>query len=307
MQKELYLYSPIYDFVAETLVSQMEEFKDSEIVLRVNTPGGSVFANHGICAKMSELGNVHIKVDGAAMSSGAILLPYAKFVECLDVSTFLLHRADMYVESEADKAFLARINKDLKTKLLLKVDADIFKEVTGVSIDEMFNSEKRIDVILDAKQAKKIGLVNKVNKLTPAEVEAFNNKMFAIAAIVNPIADQSTKPKTMNVEKLKAEHPEVVAQVLAMGVAKEKDRVEACLAFIEIDAAGVKAAIESGKDLSAKQMAEFAVKALNKESLEAIKKDSAPGVATKEPEAKTEKENELEAFKAAFKKDLNLK
>lgn len=308
MPKEIYLYSPIYDFVAERTISAIND-NPSELVMRVNSPGGSVFANYGICAKMQEHGDVTVKVDGAAMSSAANLLPYSKKAECLDVSTFLLHRADMYVESEEDKAFLARINKDLKAKLLSRVDANVFKDVTGYSIDEMFDSEKRIDITLDAKQAKKIGLVQKINKLTPSEVEAFNAKMYGVTSIAQPT--QETKPKTnkqMTIEQLKAEHPALFAQVVALGVEKEKDRVEACLAFIDVDAKAVKAAIESGKDLSQKQMAEFALKAVSVKSLEALAGEGAKPVATSEVSdvEKNAKAKEIEAFEKSLDSHLKL-
>lgn len=307
MAKELYLYSPVYDFVAEGLISAMNE-NPSEIIMRVNSPGGSVFANYGICAKMQEHGDVNVKVDGAAMSSAANLLPYAKSVECLDVSTFLLHRADMNIESESDKTFLARINKDLRSKLLDRVDAVIFKEVTGYTVDEMFDSENRIDITLDAKQAKKIGLVQKINKLTPSEVDAFNAKMiFNVAANVT----QQDKPKNkhnMTIDTLKAEHPALFAQVVALGVEKEKDRVESIIAFIEIDPVACKEAIALGKDLTQKQMSEFAIKAFSKDTLEAIKNASAKDTPTGESDnvAKTEKAKEIEAFEKSLDAHLNI-
>lgn len=306
MPKEIYLYSPVYDFVAKDLISAMNE-NTEEITMRVNSPGGSVFSNYGICAKMQEHGNVICKVDGAAMSSAANLLPYAKSVECLDVSTFLLHRADMSVESEADKTFLARINKDLRAKLQARVDADIFKEVTGYTIDEMFDSEKRIDIMLDAKQAKKIGLVQKINKLTPSEVEAFNSKMLFNVAAFNENKNQKTN-KQMTIEQLKAEHPALFAQVVALGVEQEKDRVEACLAFMDVDAKGVKEAIESGKNLTQKQMADFAVKAMSKNSLDALNKEAAPNASTTEAaeKEKTEKAKEIEAFEKSVDSHLKV-
>jgi len=306
MPKEIYLYSPVYDFVAQDLISAMNE-NTEELTMRVNSPGGSVFANYGICAKMQEHGNVNVKVDGAAMSSAANLLPYAKSVECLDVSTFLLHRADMYVESESDKAFLARINKDLRVKLLARVDAVIFKEVTGFSIDEMFDSEKRIDIMLDAKQAKKIGLVQKINKLTPSEIDAFNSKMLFNIAAYNDNKNQQ-KQKQMTIDTLKAEHPALFAQVVALGVEKEKDRVEACLAFIDVDAKGAIEAINSGKDLSQKQMAEFAVKAMSKKSLTDLAAESNKGVATTEviEAEKDAKAKAIEAFEKGVDSHLKV-
>jgi hypothetical protein len=112
----------------------------------------------------------------------------------------------------------------------------------------------------------------------------------------------------MTIEQLKAEHPALFAEVLALGIAKEKDRVEACLAFIEVDAAGVKAAIESGKDLSQKQMADFALKAVSAGTLKAIEAGNANPVKTDETASKekSEKEKELSAFEDSLRAELGL-
>ena len=96
MAKELYLYNPIYSYTAEDLMRSFEEFKDEEITLRVNTPGGSVFDGYGILAKMKEHGNVTIMLDGMAASMGAFMLPYAKKVIAYDLAKVMIHRADAY-------------------------------------------------------------------------------------------------------------------------------------------------------------------------------------------------------------------
>lgn len=309
MPKELSLYSPIYDFVAQDLIAKIEDHIDEDIVLRLNTPGGSIFAAYGIYQKIKEHGNVSLKVDGAAMSAGAFLPMYCKYAECLNTSRFVFHRADMFVWDDNDQEFLNGVNKDLKAQMKLKIDAEKFKEVTGISIDDMFNPDTRIDITLTGVQAKKIGLVNKVNKLTPelqAEITAFNNKFSVAAKADEPISKPTIK---MTLEKLKAEHPEVYAQIFALGVSQEKDRVEACLVFNELDPVAVKAAIESGKPLTQKQMSDFALKAMSVKTLEAVKKDSTGSVQTEEVSAqvKTEKENALAAFEKSVDATLKLK
>jgi ATP-dependent protease ClpP protease subunit len=198
MSKELYLYTGIYDFSAQELIAQIEENMGEEVVLREMCPGGSVFATHGICAKLVEHGNITIKVDGCAMSSGANLLPYAKRVICLDVSKFLLHRADMDIESTEDQIFLDSINKDLKAKLLLKVDASKFKEVTGYTINDMFNPSQRINITLNAKEAKDIGLVDEIVKLSPKEITALNERLCGISASSEITKKEILTPKNKN-------------------------------------------------------------------------------------------------------------
>lgn len=309
MQKEIYLYSPIYDFVAENIISQMEECGNEDMVMRMNTPGGSVLAGWGIIAKMQECkGKCKIKVDGAAMSMGAYMLPFADTVECLDVSQIMLHRASMQCDTPEDKAFLDTVNSNLRTKLSAKIDGKKLKELKGVSIKDLFEKEEVIDLHLSAKEAKAIGLVDKINSVNPKELKAFNDKFYSVAAEQKTIIEKINTKIIMTIEKLKAENPDVYAQVLALGIAQEKDRVEACLAFNEIDPVGVKAAIESGKNLSQKQMSEFSLKAMSVKTLEAVKKDSPGAITTDEVTAeKTEKENAIAAFEKSLNAKLKLK
>jgi hypothetical protein len=258
---------------------------------------------------MSEHGNVTIKIDGFAASMGAFMLLYANKVECNDVSKIMLHRADMYTETQEQKTFLASVNKDLRAKLEKKIKADVFAEVTGVTFDEMFNPDKRIDVWLDAKQAKKIGLVDKINKLDPKELEAFSAEMFNIAAklnnkeIVNP-----EKPINMNIEKLKAEHPDVYAQIFALGQKAENDRVQAWLTYVDADAKTVTEGIKGNEAPSLAIQAELNRKAFSIEALKNLENQNPPKPET--PNAttteKTAEELKAESIKNDLYKQLNL-
>ncbi len=322
MKKELYLYYQMYDFIAQDLIAQIEENMDNEIVLRENTPGGSVLAAYGIYTKIKEHGNVHLKVDGAAMSAGAFLPLFCKSSECLDVSRFMFHRADMYVENENEQKFLDEVNKDLKAKMKMKIDSKLFKEITGYTIDDLFNPEKRIDIYLTGTEAKKIGLVDKVNKLTPkmqSEITAFNRLYSVAASSIGDKPLETNKPKIqtsnkikMTKEQFKAEHPEIYSEVFALGVAAEKDRVESCLVFNDIDPKAVKAAIESGKPLSQKQISELTLKSLSPEVLAKLTASAAPDVKTGTPTGEagkelTAEEKKLADFELAARKQLGLK
>lgn len=314
MAKEIYLYSPIYDFVAQGLIAQLEDYMGQPVTLRSNTPGGGVFANYGICAKMQEHGDVTIKVDGNASSSGANMLLYAKSSECLDVSKFTLHRADGYVSNEEEQAYLDRINNDLKAKMLKRFDADTFKTVTGVSIEDMFDPKQRINVQLDAKQAKQIGLVQKINKLTPQEITAFNNRMEIAAEVTQ--TTQTQKNNTMTLDELKAQHPAIYAQVIAAGktegTTEERARVKAFMQWHKYDSAGVEAKIADGSPFGMAEVSEFSLKALNAKGLETISKENAKEVITeeakvKEPTAEEKSNKEFLAEVAALNKKDEVK
>lgn len=316
MAKELYLYSPIYDFVAEDLISKMEENKMEDLVIRGNTPGGSVFSGWGIIAKMKEHeGKVLMKVDGSVASMGTFILVFAPDSEALDVSKILLHRADMYINTPEDQAFLDNVNKDLKAKLIQKIDAVKLKELKGITIDDLFDPTKRLDVWLTAKEAKAVGLINRIVKLNPSEISAFND-YFKIAAQHKP-EDHKPQPTNtvMNVEEIKTKHPEVYAQIMAdgkkSGTKEEQDRVRGWEAFRTIDAEAVDKGIKSGNVITATDIAEFTAKALNPEAIKKIVASNAGVVTTEEaveePAEKTEKAKAISSFETEVKARFGLK
>lgn len=306
MKKEILLYYPLYDFVVGDIMAQLAEFSSDDITLRVNCPGGSVLASYGLYAKIKELGNVNLKVDGSAMSAASFLGLYSKSSECLDVSRFVLHRANMEVDNQEDQDYLDGINKDLLAQLKMKVDPKVFKEITGYTFADLFDPTQRLEIILSGTQAKKIGLVQKVTKLTPemqSELTAFS-KRYSLAAHIET-EDTPKKTITMTYEELQTKHPDLFKQAFNAGIAQEKDRVEACLEYLEADAEGVKAAISGGKPLSQKDMAAFNVKMMSAQMLGTIKTDS-----EKKPlataEAEKEKTEKVEAFAGDVKNMLKL-
>lgn len=317
MKKELYLFAPIYDFIAEAILSQIEDNMDNEVTLRTLTPGGNLFAAYSIYAKMKEHGNVHLKVDGAANSAGAFLPLYAKSSECLNVSRFVFHRADMFVDNAEDQKFLDDVNKDLKAQMKMKIDAAKWKEVTGITIDQMFDPETRKDFVLNGQQAKAVGLVTKVNKLTPEmqkELVAFNER-YAIAANVEEekTNTENQNKNTMTKEDFKLKHPDAYAAIVKEIVAAERDRVGAWMAFSKADPEAVAKGIKEGKTLSQTEMAELSVKMLSANALDKITDESAEAVVTaevkdkKDDKGKTEAQKKDEAFEKSIDAMLNIK
>ena len=267
-------------------------------------------------------GKNNAKVFGSADSMIAYMLLFMDNVEALDVSTFRLHRADGYVDNDNDRALLAKINKDLRAKMTKRFDAAVFKEVTGYTIAEMFDAEKRIDIDLDAKQAKKIGLINKIIRLEPKQIAAMSEKLVAFADISfnsrgseneleieasrgsetkqNKINVEQKKDKIMTLEELKAQHPGVYSAVFEagkkQGITEEKDRVEAYLEFVETDPESVKKQIEAGSPITAKFMAEMTKKMASTAMVENLKTE-----ATEEQRIAREKKEKTEAEATAEK------
>jgi hypothetical protein len=249
-------------------------------------------------------------VDGATFSMGTFILVFADEAEALEVSKIHLHRADMYINTPEDQAFLDSVNKDLRAKLALKIDEAKLKDLKGVTLDELFDPTKRIEVQLSAKEAKAIGLIDKIVKLNPAEITAFNN-YFKIAAeqsatpIEQPKKTEIPKPnKVMTKEELKAQHPAVYAEITAQAekaaAEKERERVEAWMQFADVDAEAVNKGISEGKELSIKAMAEFTRKGMSANALKNLETNSPVAVKTAEvtEKEKTDKEKSVSAFEA---------
>lgn len=323
MVKEILLYTPIYSSAAEAFVNSMEENKGNDVVVRINTDGGDVEDGWSMVAKFAEhKGKKTVKVDGRAHSMGCFFLAYADDAECLDISQFLIHRAayPQWVEKDAERmteamwATLNAVNGHLRAALESKIDVAKFEKLKKVSMDAVFSTSSRLDVFLTAEEAKKIGLVKRIVSITPEKKAELNSLMYKLAAQstenteeTKPKEEKQLNTKKMTIEKLKAEHPEIFAQVVAIGVEKEKDRTGAWMAFVGIDTEAVSKGIKEGKEITQTIMAELSLKSFNAQALKNVAADSVKPVVTPEEVNKTEKELAISAFEADVKKGLEKK
>lgn len=311
---EVLLYGLIWSQSSIDFINSINQVEDGELTVRVNSGGGEVTAGYGMIAKFREFeGKKKVKIDGAAYSMAAIFALYADDVEALDVSKIMFHRAAMpqwYEDSyitESEKEHLKNVNADFERAFRNKIDVEKFESIKGVKVKELFSMDGRIDVFLTAKEAKQIGLISKITNITPEKKSKINAEMTRIAAnygmdviqmnvteekpeVTNEKVITKTNNK-MTIEQLKAENPELFAQILAMGSAEERDRVGAWMKFIGADADAVAAGIASGKNIGQTEMADFTIKMMTAKTLVEVK---AEGENTK-VETKETKETELTA------------
>jgi len=325
---QVYLMLPMFDFTCEDFCRAVACVpKDEDLTVLMNCPGGSVFAGWTAIGVLKERsGKNNAKVYGHAASMAAYLLLYMDNVQALEVTKFLIHRADGYVESEDDQKLLDSINKDLRGQMEKRLDIAKFESITGCTMNDVFNGEKVKDVWISAKDAKKIGLINDVIRLNPDEMKAFNEKFVAFVpkrgseetpqgsgkpATGEP-NNNSPKPKKMTIEEFKALHPEIYSAAIAQGQTAERERVQAWLAFIDYDKDNVIASIKDpAKAVNGAVLAEMTVKITAAVKVAAINKDGKiPSVTTEETKDKTEEETAVEDFLAQVKaknKDLKSK
>lgn len=318
--KEILFYSSIYSYSAANFIKELDANKDEDIVVRGNCPGGSVWDTYGMIAKFSEHPKgKKIKVDGIAASAFAYMILEADKdnVECLDITTFLYHRGTMSWDPAEDKNLpesdlraLNMVNGRLRASMEKRADSALFKMVTGKTYDDVFSLDNRIDIVLNAEQAKQLGFVGKINKLTPdmrSEIMALASA-HNVAAFSTGIQSKTETIKTVNMTaaEFKQQHPAAYAEVLAeghkQGVTAEQERVGAWQAWQETDPKAVAEGIASGAMVTTKTISEMSAKAAAKRNLQAAKEDGAPEVQT--PEKETAGADTKMAWKDTVKANL---
>ncbi len=315
MPKELLIYSPLWDFTAETVVNQLNELPEMEdLTVRLNTPGGNATAGWAIISKLSERsGKLKGIIDGQAMSMGAIMLVFFDEVIANDTSRIMFHKAafaSWQDPSESELNLLKTVNTQFKDKLSKKVKG---REGAKEFLAKVFEPDVRNDVELTPIEAKKLGIVDKVRKLEP-KAEYIGTQIVAIVESKKetPSGDSDkSKIKIMDKATLKAENPSLYAAILAEGhdagviegTAAERDRVGAWAVFNEINPEAVKAGIESGKPLTATKTAEFNLQIAKGDKVEAAKEDNPDAIDTK-TEVLTKEEIQAKKDKDLLDKEL---
>ncbi len=340
MEAEVYIYGTFFDGLALDFVKSMEANKQNDIMLRLNSNGGDPTAGWSCLIKFAEHAKKKtVKVDGKALSMGFYFCCYTDNVECADVSEFLIHRAAYWFEgtdlmTDQDKQSLKIMNDKLRKAVEAKINVPLFEQITGVTLDQIFATDNRIDVELTAKQALQIGLVNKINTITPEAAAEINARVdryakaattagrsLHVTAATPTIPNPPHKPTTMDINELKNNHRAVYDAIFnagqTAGKTAEADRVGAWMAFNDVDPEGVAKGIKEGAALSGTQMAELSRKAFSKEALKGLEKTNAPEIepvediekpaATAAAAAKTKAAAKVVDFEKAVASTLGIK
>ena len=270
----LCLYS---DIILCALTAQSaEEVKN--ITLSIDSPGGTV---EGLFDTLDVLNSITkpmtARVTGAATSAAyaiaattekIVATSRAREVGSIGVATrFFVYDDEVTITStEApDKRPDVRTEEG-KAAVRRELDGihDLFVEgiAQGRGVPEKkVNADFGRGATLLADEALKRGMID--------EIEATVAKA-PIAAISASGEDDQPKDEPMNKEELQAKHPEVFAEVMQLGVDKERDRVSAHLTMGEgmgaMDIA-VKA-VQDGSEMTATLTAQYTVAGMNKRETE---------------------------------------
>lgn len=152
---------------AEELVPQIRAIKGGTVNLRINSPGGDVFAAQAIVAAIRDTGaTVVAYVDGLAASAATVIATAADRVEMSDGALWMIHCGwTMAIGNATDMRATAA--------LLDKVDATIAKQYadrTGMTIDAVMQL-MLAETWLDAQEAVANGFVSAVCAPTKTKAE----------------------------------------------------------------------------------------------------------------------------------------
>lgn len=320
---------------------------DNALDISINSFGGSVFTALSIYSLLkTHKGEITIRVDGTAMSAATIITsaPNAKVVMPKG-AMMMIHKPMSMVAGNADEMKKAAEDLDKIEQNIL----DIYAEKTGKTADEI-KPLVDAETYFTAAEAVELGLADEMDESATVENVAdgeflelnglkVSAKMFGGApdgffktkqaeqksAITNQ-AKQEVKPMTL--EKLKAEHPEIVeairneakAEMMKEGADNERARIKA---IEEIAVAGHEELVAKAKfdePMSAEQLAVAILKADKVKNAAALAARNADGaevaaVATAGEgvipvggeEAKITDEAELKAIMEAGRKGFNRK
>lgn len=202
----IYLYDVIDDYFgvsAADFNKELMALSGKEVHLRINSPGGDVFAAEAMATFIKQHGNVHAHIDGYAASAATRIASAAKTVQIAEQGFYMIHNA--WTLAIGNKEEL-RSTADL----LDKIDASIIAGYaiktgnTTAQISEWMAAE----TWFSAQEALNNGFVDSIytaqtdenapkDKATAWNLAAFEHAPAALATQKEPDADILIQAKDM--------------------------------------------------------------------------------------------------------------
>ena len=143
---------------AEALVPQIRDIKGGTIHLRINSPGGDVFAAQAICQAIRDTGaKVIAHIDGYAASAATVIATAADEVEISDGGFYMIHNAWTWAMGNAN-------DMTSTAGLLSKIDASLagqYAKKSGMSVENL-RAAMDAETWYTADEAVAAGLVDRI-------------------------------------------------------------------------------------------------------------------------------------------------
>jgi ATP-dependent Clp protease protease subunit len=215
----IYIYDPIVSddqtaewwggVSAQTLVPAIRAIKGGTIHLRINSPGGDVFAAQAICQAIKETGaKVIAHIDGFAASAATVIATAADEAEIADGAFYMIHNAWTFAMGNANDLTEA-------AALLSKVDGSIaaqYARKSGMALDDV-RAKMDAETWFTADEAVEAGLVNRIAAGAKADasaswdLSAYSNAPKAQAAPVESLATEEHRDRQQQRVKMLSRLP----------------------------------------------------------------------------------------------------
>lgn len=143
---------------AETLVPLIRDIKGGTVHIRINSPGGDVFAAQTICQAIRDTGaKVIAHVDGYAASAATVIATAADEVEISDGGFYMIHNAWTWAMGNAN-------DLTATATLLSKIDSSLagqYAKKSGMKVEDL-RAAMDAETWYTAEEAVAAGLVDRI-------------------------------------------------------------------------------------------------------------------------------------------------
>ena len=175
----MYLFDEIggwFGIDAQEFVKELQQIDSSVIHLRINSPGGDVFAARAIQTALKQhKAKVIAHIDGLAASAASFIAMGADEIEMVDGGFIMIHSAMSFIDvfgyfnSVDVENMMAEMEKE--KNLLAKVDDSIandYAKRSGKELDQV-KSWMAAETWFSAKEAEDAGLIDRIYDAQPVE------------------------------------------------------------------------------------------------------------------------------------------
>lgn len=282
-----------YDSIVQALASARTDDTVKEVVLRVNSPGGTVDglfdalgaiegfradsgkklrviaskAQSAAFAIASAAGPIQAKNAGSMFGSIGTAIDFSMWSGMKTISITNTESPDKRPNPETEEG-RAVITRQLDA--LNEIFVDAIARGRGTTVEDVTKNYGR-GASFVAAEAKRLGMIDSLPKAPARSSSSGRTKAESERADVG-----EQERETMDLDQLKAQHPDVFKAAVAEGVASERDRVVAHLVMGEAFGAlpTAVAAVKEGRPMTESLRSEYMAASANRRDIAARQADS---------------------------------
>ena len=239
---ELLIYGPIFESESNPNSSRrvaqfLLEHKDAdEVVVRINSPGGSAYSGIAIHNSLkNHKGKVIAYIDGMAASAASVIPMGADEIHINSCAQIMIHNPSNLVwgdehamRKEADN--LTKLKESVMNAYLSKVSISKEELIKVLDEETTYTAEEALQCGLATHIVEEIvreGVVMYSGPLSSENLEEYMETLQQTIKMEQPPIKKETDIMTLTMEKLKSDNPTLYNQILEEGKQEERARLQA--------------------------------------------------------------------------------